>query len=137
MIKLTDIAWLGGLLEGEGSFFWESYTHRQRGREYYYERPLISLFMTDADTVDRAARLLGNNSYVADYDKRANHKPGKKVQIYGKRAIGWMQTIYPFLGERRKAKVREIISKYKAYKINGLRYVKHVDKERGLDAPAT
>jgi len=72
--------------------------------------------MTDVDTVEKAARLMGNNPYVFTYDKRPKRKPGKRVQIYGKRAIGWMQTIYPFLGERRKAKVREIVSNYKDYK---------------------
>jgi hypothetical protein len=47
-LSKVDIAWLAGLLEGEGSFM--------RGKRK--DAPGISLAMTDRDVVERAAKLL-------------------------------------------------------------------------------
>ncbi len=49
MMSLKDLAWLGGLLEGEGCFM------IPKGS------PRIALAMSDKDVVQRAARLMGLN----------------------------------------------------------------------------
>lgn len=114
MLSTKDIAWVAGLLEGEGCFMWNPFVHRQHGKEYKYNRATIQLFMTDSDVVDRAASILGVKAFPAAWDKRSNRKPGKRFQVYGKRAIGWMQTLYPLLGARRQSRIREILVKYKS-----------------------
>ena len=89
-MKLTDIAWLAGLLEGEGCFHLD--------KKIY---PLIVLQMTDEDVVTRAAFMMkvkinrSRNLYSA--------------RTFGVHAIMWMMTLYPFLGKRRREKVTSII----------------------------
>lgn len=71
--------------------------------------------MTDFDIIRRVASLFGTSAYNSNYDKRPNRKPSMKAVCVGKRAIGWMMTLYPFLGIRRQAKVREVLGHWRAY----------------------
>lgn len=113
MPSTKDIAWLAGLLEGEGCFMWAPFTHRQHGKEYQYHRPVIQVNMTDPDVIERVASLFKTKAYAHNYDKRPNRKPCTRAVVVGKRAIGWMQTLYPLLGQRRQAKVRSILQQWK------------------------
>ncbi|KKM86268.1 hypothetical protein LCGC14_1280670 [marine sediment metagenome] len=90
MVKLKDIAWLGGLLEGEGCFGFSE-------KKY----PNISVGMTAEDTITKVADM---------WDVRI-HKSRNcwKTQINGAYAISWMMTLYPFLGRCRKDTITEII----------------------------
>lgn len=104
MKTIVNIAWLGGLCEGEASF------SMKRGA------PKISLDMTDKDTVFKAAELFGVkvSSYVHQPKGKSTYKPVYRCQVHSKRAIGWMMTLYSFFGLRRQAKVREILAMWKA-----------------------
>jgi hypothetical protein len=101
--SLRDIAWLGGLLEGEAAFT------DSRGSV------AIQLAMTDADTIARAAAILGVN-VRAPWVRKDGHKTVHSCYVLGYKAIGWMMTLYQFLGERRQARIREIIAKWRASK---------------------
>ncbi|KKL04526.1 hypothetical protein LCGC14_2615150 [marine sediment metagenome] len=90
MIKLTEIAWLGGLLEGEGCF---------RLNEGKY--PCISLGMTNEDTVIKAATLMKSKIY-----RCGNMWRTKKNGIS---SISWMMTLYPYLGRARKDSIIRIV----------------------------
>jgi len=113
MIKLTEIAWLGGLLEGEGCF---------RLNEGKY--PCISLGMTNEDTVIKAATLMKSKIYRCGNIWNA--------RTAGVRAIQWMMTLYSLFGKRRRAKIEEIIKVWKenTYRIVGMRTMAtcHPDK---------
>ncbi len=90
MIKTIDVAWLAGLLEGDGCFMLT-----------YGKYPIIALAMNSGDTVDRAADM---------WESRVTrHKRLHLARVTGVRAIQWMMMIYPFLGNRRRKKVTEII----------------------------
>ena len=94
MIKLTEIAWLAGLLEGEGYF--------HLNRERY---PRVVLSMTDEDVVTKAAILM----------KSRVHRNGNvyTTSISGVKAIGWVMTLYSYLHKRRKERIRKIIKVWK------------------------
>ena len=94
MIKVKEIAWLGGLLEGEGCFMFN------RGRY-----PQIILGMGDEDVVVRAASLMKTRVYRSKTTYRA--------QVHGACAIGWMMTLYYFLHSRRRDKITEVIKFWK------------------------
>ena len=95
MIKIIDIAWLAGLLEGEGCFL------VIRG-----SYPAISLGMTDEDIIVRASIMLGT---------KVSHSGNMyTTQVSGLRAIPWMMTLYTFLGKRRREKVAKIIRLWKS-----------------------
>jgi hypothetical protein len=104
MILMKDIFWLAGLLEGEASF------------EVHYSYPRINLQMTDLDVCVRAAKILGVESVRA-----RKTPPGRKqlyvVRLNGRRAIEWIMTLYTLMGERRQAKFRELISRWKSLDI--------------------
>ena len=95
-IEVKDVAWLAGLLEGEGCFSLK--------KEKY---PRISLGMTDEDVVIRAASLIKVRVY--------HHKNVWSFHVHGAYAIQWMMTLYPFFGKRRKEMVVSIIKFWKEY----------------------
>ena len=98
-----DTAWISGLLEGEGCFD----QHYYRNRPY----PRISLAMTDSDTVEKAASILGNKTYKR---KPYGYKEQFMTQVCGSRAAGWMMILFPYLGNRRQNKIKEILSEWKS-----------------------
>ena len=100
-----EIAWLAGLLEGEGSF------------GYYNGCPTIQVQMCDRDVVARAASVLGV-SLRAEYKPRGRdtYKPVSGCVATGQRAVSWMMTLYALLGERRRTKVRDILTLWHASK---------------------
>ena len=94
MIKVTDIHWLAGLLEGEGCFYLEKRRH-----------PGISLQMGDEDIVVRAAALMKS---------KVNHYRNMwTTRVYGTYAIQWMMILYSCLGERRKEMITRVIQVWK------------------------
>jgi len=100
-VSTKDIAWLAGLLEGEGCFRFDSKAHL-----------VIQLAMTDRDVVDRAAALLGG-AVCEKKPKAAHHKMQYLVRVFGARAAGWMMTFWPFLGQRRRQKVEDCLSRWR------------------------
>jgi hypothetical protein len=95
-VTSEDWAWLAGLLEGEGCF--------SLARDRY---PAVSLDMTDRDVVERAAEMMGAPSVCEQPN------PGKKTswrtRSNGLTALAVMVNVSPYLGVRRRAKVREVL----------------------------
>jgi len=104
MISTHDIAWLAGLLEGEGCFFITP-----------DNAPVISLAMSDKDIIEKAQDVMGKFKQIRiSRDARGSHwKTMYNARCYGILAIGWMMTIYQFLGRRRREKIREVITQWK------------------------
>jgi len=107
MVTVKDIAWVAGLLEGEGCF------HLNRGRA-----PTIGIGMTDLDTIERFKFVTKGAQKIHKVEKTNSaiaqlRKPAYSFQIGGSLAIEWMMTMYPLMGLRRKAKIREILHGWK------------------------
>ena len=107
--KATDIAWLAGLIEGEGSIFGQTGT-TDRARS----RWIFSLEMTDKDVVERAAKIWGHGSVRQIPARQRPHALGRKdiyVWRFENRAqvYALLAAIYPWLGNRRKAKAKEAL----------------------------
>jgi hypothetical protein len=100
------MAWLAGLLEGEGSFMMTSQRHR--GRVYRY--PKIVVNMTDQDVIARAAAMFGTSIYALP--PRVGYKQQWRATANGSYAAAWMCDLYPWLGLRRRARVAAIFSEY-------------------------
>lgn len=99
----TDLAWLAGLLEGEGCFT----LHKTSGWHY----PMVSLKMTDRDVVERAAYLMGAPSVFKDGKRTAalGKKPVYVAHVTSVNAYLFLLEIKPLMGERRQARIKEII----------------------------
>lgn len=94
-----DLVWLAGLLEGEGCF------DAHRGRY-----PRIRLAMVDRDVVGRAATLMGSSIRVVY--RTDGRRPTFHTEISGERAAQIMETLLPYMGARRSARIAEILGRY-------------------------
>lgn len=100
MINIKDITWLAGILEGEGSFT-------------FLHTPRINIGMTDLDTIERVRKIWRTNNKISRDLLRGSNKERYTIRICGELAISWMMTIYLFMSIRRKAKIREVIFRWK------------------------
>lgn len=106
-----DIYWLAGLLEGEGCFYRQFHTNPAKGTHYY--RFCIGLDMTDMDIMERVAKLWGRN--ISTYVNKKGCKLMFRTSLSGDVAISWMFMLYPLMGIRRKAKIKELVAQWKEY----------------------
>lgn len=102
-MKETDIAWLAGLLEGEGCFtFCGGSTHRSAR---------IILNMSDLDIVKRAKRLMGSKDVIY---RSVVGRPGKQMYCIettkAEKVYEILSFIYPYMGVRRKARIDELLA---------------------------
>ena len=100
-----DLGWIVALLEGEGCF-----TADRHDVRYEKRYPRITLAMTDLDVVQRAAKILGCGSIMKPRTPQGpNSKPQHRCVLVGRKAEAWMRKLEPYMGERRKAKIRQIL----------------------------
>ena len=102
-VSERDIAWVAGLLEGEGCF----QNHPTQ------VTPRIVLSMSDQDTVEKYAKVVGATAqiFVRNF---ANKKSAFVCTISGRLAIGWMMTIYPLMSVRRRGRIKDVVAKWKS-----------------------
>ena len=99
----ADVAWLAGLLEGEGTFGW--YCVQRLGCRPYW-RSVITLQTNDADVAERAAGILQTNPQGPYWYKRNKYPPCYRVQQTDQRkARIWMQRLHPYMSARRRAAI--------------------------------
>lgn len=92
------------MVEGEGYIGW----HKKS------RTPVLTVTMGDKDTVHKIGRLV-NQKVNSAHVKTENRKPMWSVTIQGRRCIGWLFTIYRFLGKRRQSKVNEVVREWKLH----------------------
>lgn len=79
--------------------------------------PLIVITMTDQDIMQRVADMFEVRLWEVDPVKyqplKLDGTPRKtqwKATIGGVRAAKWMRVVYPWMGERRRARIDEVIA---------------------------
>lgn len=115
MADNTKLAWLAGLLEGEGCFCLRSDGHN----------PIVQLIMTDADVVIMAADIMGCHKVVKCPKDTRGGKQLYRTVLYGISAVDLMKSIYKYMGDRRKKKITDCLRAFE----NKPKYVKKY-KER-------
>lgn len=99
-MKDTEIHWLAGLLEGEGSFIF--------GPPSSPGSVAIQIQMTDEDVIRRVSSFFGNK-YHKTTPKNKKHKSIFSVCIRGTKARDLMEKLLPLMGERRSNRIRDIL----------------------------
>lgn len=114
MIPTVTIGVVAGYLEGEGSFI----TIRSPRRPNVVE-PRIAFQTTDGDVARRIAATLNRSRPRGPRPPRWGYgkKPWFQVICRGSQAVAWMMTIYPLMGERRQARIRAVLSEWRAVPI--------------------
>lgn len=96
----TEIAWLAGIIEGEGCLDLKY----KNGRATY---PRIRVAMTDEDVIQQVAKLFNRSVH------KKVHRLGKKdlfcTEIAGRDAVEILQQVKIYFGSRRLAKANELI----------------------------
>lgn len=114
--RVEDIYWLAGWLEGEGCF-----SIYQKDK---YKQFRIEFSSTDLDVIRKVKTLLRSDDTVFLRKQSYSGLGTKKKREYYLKltdnlAIQWMMTLYTLMGERRKAKIKEILTEWKQYIQNG------------------
>ena len=111
MINIKELYWLTGLVEGEGCPTVQIYNRKGRA----YPVPRLSIWMTDKDIIERAAKLLRCKRVYEKQPKARGSKKQYGAVIQHASAIGWVMTLYSLLGERRKQQIRKVIAAWRGY----------------------
>jgi hypothetical protein len=104
-----DVAWLAGLLEGEGHF------GIKRSGSWTY--PAITLEMSDESIVRRAAVRLCAPSVIRDEPRDARWSVTYVATIAGSAAAEWMRRLRPFMGCRRKEAIDAALAAYRPIRL--------------------
>lgn len=105
-----DIAWAAGVFEGEGCFSFS--THPVRPNKVFTAR----LSMTDKDVVDRFARAVKFGRIGTRRPYQSHHLPQYTWTAHGFETVQALAAAFwPWLGMRRRAKIREIAGVAKTY----------------------
>jgi len=104
----TEVAWLAGILEGEGSFL--RYRSIVKGKVYLY--PRIVLGMTDRDVVQKVADMFGVS--LGKVKNARGRRPMYRAIIQGERAVGFMRALLPYMGKRRTRRMIALIREHKS-----------------------
>lgn len=99
----ADKFWLAGLLEGEGWF--------GKAVPSAPNRPIVEVKMTDKDTIERAANIMGGPALVACKRLR-HHRPIWVTRVTGKQAVELMQILRPEMSRRRQQAIDEAIQTF-------------------------
>lgn len=110
MPNLSDIYWLAGFLEGEGSF--NIYRHSNGTSKVFR----ITASSTDADTIDKVSKIIhGFGKFTSYHNGDSSRKRVYQYSLVGNLAIQWMMTLYPLMSTRRRSQIKVVISIWKAY----------------------
>ena len=112
----VKLAWLAGLLEGEGSFM---ISFSRRGdKKYNYAR--ISIQMTDLDVIEKVKDIFQTKIFSHEQQKRPHINSTKtihRIWLDGNNAVELMKLIYPFMGKRRCSQIDEALMNHKKIEI--------------------
>lgn len=108
MLSPSETAWLAGFLEGEGSF---GISVLKAGRQL---SPYISFQSTDGDVTEKVATLFSTKAHgpYLRKDKVISKKPYFCAAVHGSSAARIMQTIFPYMGNRRKEKIERTLQEW-------------------------
>lgn len=106
-IDSTDLAWVAGLLEGEGSFTYQGIGTKRN--------IAVLCHMTDRDVLERLQQKLGVGRLYGPYRNGKPDQGWKPRYMYsarGKFAYDIMKAILPLMCARRSARIRELLTGY-------------------------
>jgi hypothetical protein len=115
-ISEVDIAWMAGLLEGEGSFGLDNRSKKRYENSTSPPGVYIKISMTDEDVIEKMAKLVNKASFSP---ARVTKKNKKVYNLH----IGDRETLlvllprlFPYLGKRRQAQVQVCIDALEDWK---------------------
>jgi len=95
-VTIADLAWLAGIIDGEGSIFIMKQSRKDRERSFNY---ILRISVQSADRImAKECMLIADDGEAMDAPtKKENHSNTYKWQINGKRAVKVLKEILPYL----------------------------------------
>ena len=114
-ITPCELAWLAGLVEGEGYFTIQRYPGKD-----HWASPVFGLEMTDQDVVYRAQALTGVGS-ISSRTPRPRAKRSWTWQVRARQdVLDLMEVLYPYMGERRSERIDELLTLFGRPSLRGV-----------------
>jgi hypothetical protein len=117
----TELAWVTGIWEGEGSWSYKKGRTRifPNGKIYTEKDYLVmKMSMTDQDIMERVAVIMDGRKITwsdgGPVHKAAGQKPCYHISLQGEAAKRWTELMAPYLGNRRREKYEMIMEKLNA-----------------------
>lgn len=103
----AELAWLAGILEGEGSFM----VAKSRYKERVYRYARITVQMSDADVIERVHKLTQTKGGIFTAAATGlGNIPLHRVWVSGQAAYELMEKLRPWMGKRRQARIDEVMA---------------------------
>lgn len=100
-----ELAWLAGLLEGEGTFG----AYRSGASRKF--QPVIAVHMTDLDVIEKVKDTTGLGGKIQEIRGTEKWKPSWKWQARERtQTLALMRKLKPLMGARRQAKIEEVLA---------------------------
>ena len=117
----TELAWVTGIWEGEGSWSYKKGRTRTfpNGKTYTEKDYLVmKMSMTDRDIMERVSIIMDGRKITwsdgGPVHKAAGQKPCYHISLQGEAAKRWTELMIPYLGNRRREKYEMIMEKLNA-----------------------
>ena len=112
----TDVAWIAGILEGEGYFGIDNRSKDRYEVSKIPPAPFIKVSMVDEDIIQRLSKLL-DKSYFSPSRKTITGKQVYTLHVGEKEKVLFiLQKILPYMGVRRSERITECISHLQTWK---------------------
>ena len=98
-----DMAWAGGLFDGEGYIT----VHKAKRPKKTHKYVNLGLRMTDRDAVERFNAVFPGN--LGSYPGREHEKLVHRWTLSGKKALPVLQALLPYLCQRRRERAAEVL----------------------------
>ena len=105
----TDVAWLAGIIEGEGCI--RTYVDKR----WKNPRPQLRVYlgMTDKDVIEGVVKMISYKNKIYEQLKPKDKKHWSqcyKIEIHGYLAQEIIELFYPYMFSRRKQKINEVLA---------------------------
>lgn len=113
----VEIAWIAGLLEGEGSFGLDLRSKKRYKVSTAPAAPYMKISMVDEDVIARLSHLL-NKTYFSPRRKTSTGKTVYILHVGDRETLEYLlPRLLPYFGARRTQRVQECIDALDAWKI--------------------
>ena len=123
-----DIAYIAGIVDGEGSLGVYKYKNSRTG--YVQYRAALQIGNTNEELISWLSHKLHINNYLKAYNSHPNGKPIYSVHLTGKKTIALIPLILPHLIVKRRVSLLILDFYRKSLAIPGKRDLPQVEKDR-------
>jgi len=110
MIRMIDLGWTAGFLEGEGSFWAQHHI------------PCVTASQVQREPLERLEMLYGGRIYRMRNFSKKSEQPIHRWQVSGAQGRGLMMTLYPLMSPRRQGQIVKALSAWLSFRPKAPRF---------------